>query len=214
VPSLRRVRHGYRAIPAGLPLFVQSGSPRYSDRVRRAAWITRVLSGLAVVAASIGAAAWASAATPEPVVAHGVSKGEVHWRIRARLVQGSENARFRFAFRGCPDCGFFIGVPKPPPHSFHFNADAGSDQAGERDLAGVTDRSVTKLEVKLSDGARVKVWPRLAPGRVRAAHRWLDHFRTFDKFLYHRGDPVRVVAFDASGDKVASGRSHEGLFFG
>lgn len=156
------------------------------------------------------------------VVAHGSSLYGVPWRITAATrtdpSTGSSSAELKFTVRACGEhggSGYGMGFALPlTSRRPFFSADSGSeiDAYPEGDLSGITSRGIVKLALKMSDGSTLFAHPQLAPRRLWSSLPWVRHLRFFDQFFAADSRPLKVIAFDQTGEILGQAKSMHGLF--
>jgi hypothetical protein len=174
-------------------------------------WIGRLAVAAVAIACVVPASAGAGGRAV--TVAHGVSPEGVPWHIEAKRWHSSAYLHFDFDPPAYSDVGWGASFPLPAPHLFLY-ADTAADISpyAEGDLGGVTARRVRQLEARMSDGSSLTFTPSRAPERIRARRPWLRPLRFFDVFYPSSARPKVLRAFDADGNRLATYRSHPGLF--
>jgi hypothetical protein len=125
-------------------------------------------------------------------------------------VQADRNRRhdavitFNYDRPGHSDSGWGTILPRPLPRSFVVHALAGGDlnPAGEGDVSGVAGRRVSRLVLELSDGTTREFAPKKARPRAVRKFKWLRSFRFFDVFFADGVSPVRLTAYDDTGQSL------------
>lgn len=152
-------------------------------------------------------------------VARGKSIHGVPWRIQARRVPATAGQRraleVHFSIgKGNNGSGYFKGLSLPLRRSFVLSANVGTeiDPYPEGDLSGVARPLVRKIVARMSDGTALTIRPRLAPKRLRKRYPWSRSLRYFDAFFPAGLKPLRVVAYDRKGRRLAGGKNRRGVF--
>jgi hypothetical protein len=156
----------------------------------------------AIALSAAGAAPTCGCSTPRvSLVARGTSPHGVRWRITAQVTKHALQIDFGFLPPGYDDAGYGTTLTLPLSAGPWITANAGSDLDPfmESDISGITTRGVVKLIVRMNDGTKLVLRPRLAPRAARTTHRPLAQLRFFEAFYPPAREPRSIVGVDAHG---------------
>jgi hypothetical protein len=150
----------------------------------------------------------------DPVIAGGTSYFGVPWQATVPngnpgVIQFAIDSREGFS-KGWVDR---LSVPSSAPSVFRAETRTDIDPRPEVELAGVTSPDVALLQVQMSDGEVLEVYPSPPSPAAQSRLPWLGQVRVFDAFFPAGGVvPEYVRAMDAGNNILADRPSNNGSF--
>jgi hypothetical protein len=149
----------------------------------------------------------------DPVVASGASLFGVPWQAtvssaKPGAIQFSVDSRQSFR-RGWVAQTSLVSSP---PSVFTATTQANIDPRPEVELAGVTNESVAILQVHMSDGSTLELYPTPASAAAKQLVPQLSQVKVFDGFFPAGAAPLVIDAFDANNNVLAERSSSNGNF--
>jgi hypothetical protein len=147
----------------------------------------------------------------DPVVASGTTLFGLPWQATAQptgQIQFSVDSRAKFRQ------GWLERLSLPgSPSVFTAQVKTGIDPRPEGELAGVTDPTVALLDVHMSDGSILEIYPTPAPPAAQSRLPWLNQVQVFAGFFPSgAATPETITAFDSNNDVLAERGASDGRF--